>query len=142
LRWKNSRSELALSAAEEGDAANKLKADQWDLWFARYVSKQPDLAALWGFLVIDIDHTLTPNSHRFDSYMKARIDSDWSEKLAKPMFFKTPAQVERVRIESAQQDWRHGPWPEFGYQNFMENVGYQSAQRLIVTSPRLRSGIP
>ena len=51
-KWRKERRKLALKVAFRPSGSQSLTVDSFENEFANYISKDPDMTALWGFAVI------------------------------------------------------------------------------------------
>lgn len=153
--WNKYKSRLAVAAAKDGFSARRLQADQWDEWFAEYLTKHGDMAALWGFVVI----STTDDDRLWEPYYQERIReanfktlNSYARKQQTDIFNPTDGLDPkgsynfnalrdllkgntnsaggiklRLPVSDAEQKIRaHGPYPRDGYRYFMSQMHVQS----------------
>jgi hypothetical protein len=132
--WRSYSAKLSVSRARAGQSAGTIPEGQWDEWFAAYLTKHADMAALWGFVVI----STTDDDGVWEPYYQERIQAAAYKTKKKPIdmteggkidfsqfFDKNDKNNETATLASEAQIRAHGPYPKDGYRYFMSKMHAQ-----------------
>jgi hypothetical protein len=92
--WKKTRNDLAKEAYKKGMNQKTLPVDFWETKFLSYMQKNPDMAAVWGFAVINLEHEKVD----WSPYLQDRFEKLWDNASEIEKFFSDDPAIARALL--------------------------------------------